>query len=472
MDRTAVLLAAGCGRKFWPYNEVRNKCAFPIFNKPVIRRLAEQLLEVGFKRLAVVVGFEEGSVRAALRSLDQTKITFVRQPTNSPGTTPAILSAIDTCSLESSDPFLVVYGDTVLSTSDIKTTWEQFRSTGAAAGALCAPLGDERTQDWITGSKGEVNQSGGQSLRDIAGHGRGGSHRLTGLYVLSAAAIPYLRAQTSCMIHVPVGGMPPSEPDIADSIANIIDDGLDVIMIETTGYFVDLDKPWHILEASEMVVREQAELLTLSGSVIDPSAQIDDGAEINGPIVVGPGARIGKRVVLEGPSWIGANAKVVNGAIIGKGVMIGARTRVSDYCLVSSGSVIGNECVVGHGGEFEGVMLDRSYIYHYSEIWGVLGLAVDIGAATVCGTLRFDDGDTIHKISGRRERSTGNSNATYFGDYTRTGVNVITQPGVKIGSYCCVGPGIVVYQDIPSHKLILLKQETIERDWGPERYGW
>jgi bifunctional UDP-N-acetylglucosamine pyrophosphorylase/glucosamine-1-phosphate N-acetyltransferase len=54
----------------------------------------------------------------------------------------------------------------------------------------------------------------------------------------------------------------------------------------------------------------------------------------------------------------------------------------------------------------------------------------------------------------------------------RTGVNVITQPGVKIGAYSCVGPGIVVYTDVPSRKLLLLKQEIVERDWGPERYGW
>ena len=61
---------------------------------------------------------------------------------------------------------------------------------------------------------------------------------------------------------------------------------------------------------------------------------------------------------------------------------------------------------------------------------------------------------------------------TYFGDYSRTGVNVITMPGVKIGAYSCVGAGIVVYEDIPSRTLTLLKQETVTRPWGPERYGW
>ena len=189
-------------------------------------------------------------------------------------------------------------------------------------------------------------------------------------------------------------------------------------------------------------------------------------------IVVEAGAKIGNRVVIEGPCWIGKNTRVINGAIVRKNVMIGANTRVSDYCLVGSDTVIGNNCVVGHGAEFDGVMLDGAYIYHYSEIYGVLGAAVDIGAATVCGTLRFDDAETIHKIGGRREFPKNGANAAYFGDYCRTGVNVITQPGVKIGAYSCVGAGIVLYDDVPSRKLRILKQDVVERDWGPERYGW
>src|SRR5687768_8375612 len=81
----AVLLAAGAGRKFWPYNEVRNKCAFPIGNVPAIRRLAEQLLQAGAGALVVVVGPRAGSVRAALAGLAgpggaPAPVTFVEQP--------------------------------------------------------------------------------------------------------------------------------------------------------------------------------------------------------------------------------------------------------------------------------------------------------------------------------------------------------------------------------------------------------
>ncbi|MCV4566627.1 hypothetical protein OFB72_29170, partial [Escherichia coli] len=72
----------------------------------------------------------------------------------------------------------------------------------------------------------------------------------------------------------------------------------------------------------------------------------------------------------------------------------------------------------------------------------------------------------------RRELPEHGGNATFFGDFSRTGVNVVTQPGVRIGAYACVGAGVVLYQDVPSRTLRLLKQETVDRPWGPECYGW
>jgi bifunctional UDP-N-acetylglucosamine pyrophosphorylase/glucosamine-1-phosphate N-acetyltransferase len=465
----AVLLAAGAGRKFWPYNEVRNKCAFPIANEPLVARLARQLQSIGFSRLVVVVGSEEGSIRAALRPLGEASVAFVRAPAGAtPGTATAVLSAIN--AVGDTQRALVVYADCVIATDDLRAVWHNFLEQQPPAGVLLAPLENERPQDWITTSLHTSNVSSSPRLRDIEGHGRDGSHRFAGAFALSCAAWPYLRAQPGRMLHVPVGGMPAPEAELADALATMTDDGLEIAGIVAQRPCVDVDKPWHIFEATEAVLHERAEMLTESR--IDPTAQISDGAEISGPIVVEAGATIGKRVVLEGPAWIGAQARVVNGAIVGAKVIVGRATRISDYCLVNEGSVVGNECVVGHGGEFDGVMLDRSYIYHYSEIYGVLGLAVDIGAATVCGTLRFDDGETVHRLYGRREFPRNGANATYFGDYVRTGVNVITQPGVKIGAYSCVGPGIVLYQDVSNRKLMLLKQEVVERDWGPERYGW
>src|SRR3954464_4617123 len=89
----AILLAAAAGRKFWPYNEVRNKCAFPIANVPIVRRLAQQLLDAGPARVVVALGPHGGPRRAALSGLDG-RVSFVSQPQPG-GTAEAALRCLD-----------------------------------------------------------------------------------------------------------------------------------------------------------------------------------------------------------------------------------------------------------------------------------------------------------------------------------------------------------------------------------------
>src|SRR5947209_19844923 len=71
IPQIAILLAAGAGRRFWPFAVIRNKAAFPILNRPLIRRLADSLLALGVRELRVVLGAHPGSVRTALAELEE-----------------------------------------------------------------------------------------------------------------------------------------------------------------------------------------------------------------------------------------------------------------------------------------------------------------------------------------------------------------------------------------------------------------
>ncbi|MDE0553389.1 MAG: nucleotidyl transferase, partial [Candidatus Poribacteria bacterium] len=188
-------------------------------------------------------------------------------------------------------------------------------------------------------------------------------------------------------------------------------------------------------------------------------------------VVLGKNSVIGPRVVVNGTLIAGANNNITNGAILHGNIFVGDQCRISDYCDVDS-SAIGNRCIIGHGAEMAGVLFDKVYLYHYCEMSGVFGCATDIGAATVCGTLRFDDKDTAIQVEGRYEVPLSGANATYMGDYCRTGVNAILMPGRRIGSYSVVGPGVILYDDVPSKTIVMAKQELITKPWGPERYGW
>lgn len=463
--QTAIVLAAGFGKKMFPYCDTRQKCALPIANKPAIRRLCEQLIAAGVNRIAVVIGYLEHQVRHALFGIDGAQVVFIRQA-EQVGTAHALLCAIDELSEdELGERFIVVYGDLVIADRWAGELVRLSERAKPIASALVQPLRHLDCREWICSSVQ------GEKLVKVVGHPRGGvTHRLIGAFILHKDAIEYIRANPGIMRSVQVGMMPPMEAELAESIQMMIDHGEEVQAIEVNGFAVDLDKPWHLIEATENVIGEMAS--GLERSIISPGARVSDGAEIMGNIVVGNGCMIGKGVVIEGNAWIGSGTKITTGAILRGRNIVGRNCSVRDYCLLGRNSVLGDGCILGHAAEFDGIAFDGVYFYHYCEVAGVVGNSVDIGAATVCGTLRFDDLEKVHTVRSRREIPAIGANATYIGDYCRTGVNAIIMPGCKIGCYSIIGPGVVLYEDLPPRTLVLVKQELVRKEWGPERYGW
>lgn len=113
--KNAIVLSAGLGRKVWPYGEFRQKCTIPIADKPIIRRIVENLVEVGCSRIIVVVGHYTQQVRGAISDIPN--IEFVTQNPLE-GTADAVLTALKKLNDEN---FLIIYGDIV-------TTSENFRN--------------------------------------------------------------------------------------------------------------------------------------------------------------------------------------------------------------------------------------------------------------------------------------------------------------------------------------------------------
>lgn len=456
--KTAVILAAGEGTKIAPYQETRQKAALPIANEPAIRRLAQLLIELGIDRLVVVVGHRKEQVAEAVGDLEG--VVFVEQQQRT-GTNDAVLLAEPKIEDES---FLVLHGDVITAPENLKQLVEKFESTGAEAAALIQPLGAEKSLDWICASLR------GEKLAEVSGHPRSSAFRLCGIYAFRRTIAPHLKRNPGIFRYVDVGGMPPVESELAASLQQLIEEGREVLAVETTDFHVDIDKPWHILEANAAFLDYISR--RLEKSQIHPTARISEKAEIAGKIVVGENSVIGGGVHIEGNLWLGADSTITRGAIVGANTMVGDRSRLRDYCWVFGNAVIGDRCIVQHGAEFGGVAFNRVYLYHYCEIEAVLGSAVDIGAATVCGTLRFDDETGEIPIKGRRERPSFAAGACFVGDYCRTGVNAILMPGCRVGPYSVVGPGVIVYDEVPPRTMVLLKQDLVQKPWGPEKYGW
>ena len=167
--------------------------------------------------------------------------------------------------------------------------------------------------------------------------------------------VPYLSDNPGVMVSVPVGGMPPLESEMGQSLQMALDEGQTILAVETVGYHVDVDKPWHILEANEVAIdglcaRREGDAIQPGRDVIPASARVHDGAEIHGRLVLGENAVIGNRVVVRGDLWLGDGATVDNGAILEGPSVIGRQAIVRDYCLIGSHSSLGGHGIYGHRG--------------------------------------------------------------------------------------------------------------------------
>lgn len=455
----AAVLAAGAGRRIWPFGTTTSKALLPVGAEVLLARTMRQLHALGCAEAVVACGGpHDRAVRAFCAATARGRATPTLVPA---GTADACLAA-----LEGTDaPLLCVYGDTWFpagALDELLAGWD-----GQEARVLLAPLGAERSQDWIC-----ADLAAGGEVRRLQGHPRGGSHRAAGAFLLPAGFRRLLEANPGQGVRTQVGGMPHAEADLEESLNLFLEAGGRVCGIVAAASPVDLDKPWHILAANAAAVDEL--LRGADGLRAAPGATVSPEADIRAPVVLEAGAEIGRGVIVRAPLYMAAGARLTDGAIIAGTSLLGPGARVSDFARLDR-AVIGARAVVGHCAEITGVVMEGAYIVHYSEIYGVVGRGVDIGAATVCGTLRFDDGTSRQRVGGpegRWETPAACGDACYLGDHCRTGVNVTLQPGRSIGAHSCVGPSVLVGEDVPEGTLLQVRQELTSRPWGPQRYGW
>lgn len=460
--KSALVLAAGEGKGAWPFCGIRQKCTVPIINVPMVRRMVLDLIHLGIHEIVVVIGNRGEAVRSCLGDLSQ--VRFVEQRVLK-GPADAALYGI--ASLTGEDT-LVCYGDIVTTQETLKRFLEDYRKRKAQAMLLVAPCPAEAPH-WITVRIGEDNL-----IEEVVGHGDRAHPRFGGIAAARTEILKaYLLRNPGMVTSVEIGAMPPPEGDVAQSFGLMIQDGIEVHACEAADFVIDVDRAWQIAQANRAAAKYATD--RIENTVLGEGAYIDDGAEIpnDAKFILDAGARIGKGCHIGGSMILGKNTQVINGAIVGSGVCVGDDTFIRDYCVVNDCAVIGSKSLVKHDAEFEGVMFDVVYLYHYCCITALLGNNVDIGAATVCGTLRFDNGTKPQVNKGHKEVPDPRfGDMTIIGDYSRTGVNVMFMPGVKVGYYSCVGAGAIVYEDVPERTLLLPKQEHVVKPWGPERYGW
>jgi UDP-N-acetylglucosamine diphosphorylase / glucose-1-phosphate thymidylyltransferase / UDP-N-acetylgalactosamine diphosphorylase / glucosamine-1-phosphate N-acetyltransferase / galactosamine-1-phosphate N-acetyltransferase len=453
--KTAVILCAGKGTKMWPYAKLRPKSLIPVSNQPLLLHQISLLKALGCKQIIIALNQHEQSYQHLLRNENGVELVQVGETDGNAQTILFCFDKIET------DRFLVLYGDVWLEKEDLK------KLLGSNETAALLQAHQETSRNYI-GCR--LNED--KTIKEIIGHSRSQTtHHFLG-FSLDRSIHEFLKNVAPIFPSVEVGMMPPQELFLEAALVDWIKRGNSVNGITCSYPSFDLDKPWHILQSNLYSNRKICG--NLKANELGQGASIDPSASVSGFVRLGNNSKVGKNVVIEGNIWVGDNTEIKAGAILKGNNVIGDNCEIGYYCFVEEGSTIGHRCKVLHAAELSGVILDGVYLYHYMEIAGMVGENTDIGAGTVCGSLRFDDSLSIQNVAGRKEIVEGQefANACYIGDFARTGVNSILLPGVKTGARSIVGPGVVLSDDLEDGKIIFLKQETVKKDWGPEKYGW
>lgn len=205
------------------------------------------------------------------------------------------------------------------------------------------------------------------------------------------------------------------------SLLKLANDGFKMKVLPYSGFWQAIKKPLDIIETARFFAHKEKSL------GISAKADIHPSAVITGEVVIEEGVKVCANAVIQGPAYIGKNT------------LVGVNSFVRD-------SYIGAGCVIGFSCE-----VARSYIgdktwFHQNYVGdSVIGNNVSFGAGSITGNFRLDEAEVA-------------DGATKFGlvtgDNIRVGINTSFMPGIKVGSDCMIGAGLIIAEDIPNQSFV------------------
>jgi UDP-N-acetylglucosamine diphosphorylase/glucosamine-1-phosphate N-acetyltransferase len=400
--REAIILAAGYGKGLEPLTHTRHKVLVPVLGSSLLKHHLEILHDLGLENFIIVTSYLKEQLSAYLRRLSKDEgYNYVLVDQGEPlGTGHALLKALDKVSTEE---VLIIYGDVYTSSDDIK---QLLNAGGEAIGA--AEVKDPENYGVIEESEGV--------LKGILEKPDNPPSRIVnaGIYVLRSDFRKYLEE-----LEPSVRG----EYELTDALTKYA--RVHPIKVVRISEWVDVGRPWKLLEVN----RRALDGIT-KGRV---KGGVESGAFIKGPLVVEEGAEIYSGSYIMGPVYIGKNA------------VVGPNAYLRPYSVVLEGAKVGFNVEVK-----ESIIMERAHVAHQAYVGdSIVGEDSNLGAGTILANLRFDGREVPFTVKGVRVSSGRKKLGAVIGGHVKTGVNVSTFPGVKIGAYSWINPGLSVSRDVP-----------------------
>ncbi len=420
----AVVLAAGEGVRLQPVTLIRPKHLIRVCGKPILEHCLKALKASGINEIVLVVYYMADAIRDYFGSGEKfgLRIKYVEQE--------AVLgtgNAVGVAEPYVKDDFLLVYGDLLFTAEAVKKVLGLHEKGKPIATMSVIPVNNPEDYG-IVELKNERNvkcivekPSRTEAPTNLAN---------AGIYVFSTDVFKKIR-ETSASTR--------GEWEITDAISLFLREEKQVLAakISREDWF-DIGKPWDLLDANRWA------LMRMEHKV---HGHVENGAHLIGQVTVKETARIRSGVYIEGPAFIDENSD------------IGPNCYIRPYTSIGKKVRIGNACEIKNS-----VIMDNAHIGHLSYIGdSILGENCNLGAGTVTANFRLDAGTVKMSVkdmivdSGRRKLG------AVLGDNVKAGINVLFMPGVKVGSNSWIGPNVVVYRDLMTNTMILLRQKLEER---------
>ena len=395
-----VVLAAGRGTRMRPLTDRRPKPLLPVGDRSLLERVFDTAIDV-VDEFVVVTGYRGDAIRERIgESYRGHPISYVEQ-VEALGTAHAVAQAEPVVD----DDFLVLNGDVVVDAS-LPRALVDAEGTAVAATEVADPR-----------AYGVLSTSDDGSLAGI---------------VEKPADPPTTLANVGCYAFEPavfeyIDRTPESERgeyEITTTIELLLDDGHQIDVAPYEGMWLDVGRPWELLEANELALGE------LDGG-IENAGTVEDGVQLHGPVVIEADATLRSGAYVEGPALIRSGAEVGPNAYI------------------RGATVVGPNAHVGHGVEIKNsVLMADASVGHLSYVGdSVLGRSVNLGAGTNVANLRHDDATVRLIVKGNRVDTGRRKLGAIVGDGAKTGINTALNAGIKLGAGETTTPGEALTRD-------------------------
>ncbi|SHG38111.1 sugar phosphate nucleotidyltransferase [Halobaculum gomorrense] len=385
---SAVVLAAGEGRRLRPLTKYRPKPMLPAANRPILEYVFDALVDAGIDDLHVVVGYEGDRVQDHFGPTYRTRtITYHRQDKQL-GSGHALLQAREALDGD----FLVVNGDEVVDTDLIEAVID-----GHSAQNVCTLAVVESTEAPMYGAV----TLDGDTVTDLIEKPGSGSYRL-----LNAGVYAFGPSFFSAVENVE---REEGELALTDGIADVIDRGGHVRGVRANGMHSEVTYPWDLTEL--------ARTLLADGRVNEPEREPG--------VHVADSASIADEATLYAPVVVGADVAIEPGAIVGPDTAVGRSSTVEAGAVVRH-SVIDSDTRVGTNATVEDSITGQ-------------GVEIGVGSTAPGGPADVRVGDRVHE---------GERLGCVLADRARLGGGATVTPGLLVGPGADIAAGVTLRRNV------------------------